>query len=135
VPCGDLATIIEGGFPFDERVVETVRGYVAPLRAAGVDTVILGCTHYPLIAPMLQRMLGRGVRIITSGTPVAHQVEHVLGARGLANPRGADQEREGDYRFLTTGDVEAFRALGSVFLQLPLGDVQHVTLHAAEAAA
>jgi len=144
VPCRDLATIIEGGFPFDERVVETVRGYVAPLRAAGVDTVILGCTHYPLIAPMLQRMLGRGVQIITSGTPVAHQVEHVLGARGLANPRGAsglanprgaDEDREGDYRFLTTGDVEAFRALGSVFLQLPLGDVQHVTLHAAEAAA
>jgi glutamate racemase len=132
VACPDLATIIEGGFPFDERVVETVRDYVAPLRAAGVDTVILGCTHYPLIAPMLQRMLGRGVRIVTSGTPVAHQVEHVLGARGLANPRGA---AEGDYRFLTTGDVEAFRALGSVFLQLPLGDVEHVTLRAAEAAA
>jgi glutamate racemase len=127
VACPDLTAIIEGGFPFDERVVDTVRGYVAPLRAAGVDTVILGCTHYPLIAPMLQRMLGRGVRIVTSGTPVAHQVEHVLGARGLANPRGAD---EGDYRFLTTGDVEAFRALGSVFLQLPLGDVERVALRA-----
>jgi glutamate racemase len=147
VACPDLATIIEGGFPFDERVVETVREYVAPLRAAGVDTVILGCTHYPLIAPMLQRMLGRGVRIVTSGTPVAHQVEHVLGARGLANPRGADAppgaraphapdaRAEGDYRFLTTGDVEAFRALGSVFLQLPLGDVERVALRAAEAAA
>ena len=67
VACPDLTAIIEGGFPFDERVVETVRGYVAPLRAAAVDTVILGCTHYPLIAPMLQRMLGRGVRIVTSG--------------------------------------------------------------------
>jgi glutamate racemase len=132
VACPDLATIIEGGFPFDERVVETVREYVAPLREAGVDTVILGCTHYPLIAPMLQRMLGRGVQIVTSGTPVAHQVEHVLGARGLANPRGA---AEGDYRFLTTGDVEAFRALGSTFLQLPLGEVEHVALRAAEAAA
>jgi glutamate racemase len=147
VACPDLATIIEGGFPFDERVVETVRDYVAPLREAGVDTVILGCTHYPLIAPMLQRMLGRGVQIVTSGTPVAHQVEHVLGARGLANPRAAapdaraaapdaraahppDARAEGEYRFLTTGDVEAFRALGSVFLQLPLGDVEHVALRA-----
>ena len=69
VACPDLTAIIEGGFPFDERVVDTVRGYVAPLRAAAVDTVILGCTHYPLIAPMLQRMLGRGVRIVTSGAP------------------------------------------------------------------
>jgi len=131
VECPDLTAIIEGGFPFDERVVDTVRGYVAPLRAAGVDTVILGCTHYPLIAPMLQRMLGRGVRIVTSGAPVAHQVEHVLGARGLASPHVG----EGDYRFLTTGDVEAFRALGSTFLQLPLGEVEHVALHAAEAVA
>ena len=144
VACPDLATIIEGGFPFDERVVETVREYVAPLREAGVDTVILGCTHYPLIAPMLQRMLGRGVRIVTSSTAVAHQVEHVLGARGLANPRGAAPEpdaarpsvaTEGEYRFLTTGDVEAFRALGSTFLQLPLGDVEHVALRATEAVA
>jgi glutamate racemase len=131
VACPDLATIIEGGFPFGPRVVETVRAYVAPLRAAGVDTVILGCTHYPLIAPMLQRMLGRGVRIVTSGTPVAHQVEHVLGARGLASSR----EGEGEYRFLTTGDVDGFRALGSIFLQLPLGEVEHVRLRAAEAAA
>jgi glutamate racemase len=137
VACPDLATIIEGGFPFDERVVETVRDYVAPLREAGVDTVILGCTHYPLIAPMLQRMLGRGVQIVTSGTPVAHQVEHVLGARGLANPRAAapDARAEGEYRFLTTGDVEAFRALGSVFLQLPLGDVEHVALRTGSRAA
>jgi glutamate racemase len=143
VACPDLATIIEGGFPFDERVVQTVREYVEPLRTAGVDTVILGCTHYPLIAPMLQRMLGRRVHIVTSGTPVAHQVEHVLGARGLANPRGdeggagaaAATAHEGDYRFLTTGDVDAFRALGSVFLQLPLGDVEHVTLNTTEVAA
>ena len=58
VACPDLAPIIEGGFPFDEQVVETVRGYCVPLRDAQVDTVILGCTHYPLVAPMLQRSLG-----------------------------------------------------------------------------
>src|SRR4029453_4998036 len=123
VACPDLTAIIEGGFPFDERVVETVRGYVAPLRAAGVDTVILGCTHYPLIAPMLQRMLGRGVRIVTSGAPVAHQVEHVLGARGLASPHVG----EGDYRFLTTGDGGAFNARGSTLPPLPRGRVGHGT--------
>ena len=130
VACADLASIIERG-SFDDDVLQTVRGYCAPLREAGVDTVILGSTHYPLVAPMLQRLLGPEVRPITSGGPVARQVGHLLGARGLASPRTG----EGDYRFLTTGDVEAFRALGSTFLQLPLGDVEHVTLHAAEAAA
>jgi glutamate racemase len=127
VACPDLAAIIEEGFPFEQRVVDTVRAYCAPLRAAGVDTVVLGCTHYPLVRPMIQRMLGPGVRIMSYGEPLAHQVEHVLGARGLAHPRGADPlGAEGDYTFLCTGDVAAFRALGTRFLQMPLGAVEPV---------
>ena len=93
VACPDLAPIIQGGFPFDEHVVETVREYCAPLRAAEVDTVILGCTHYPLVAPMLQRMLGRGVTLVTSGAGVARSVERALASRGgcsiRARRRGA----------------------------------------------
>jgi glutamate racemase len=139
VACPDLAAIIEAGFPFDEQVVDTVRSYCRPLRAAGVDTVLLGCTHYPLVRPMLQRMLGRGVKIIVSGDPLAHQVEHVLGARGLANPRGEAAAGEagaavveGRYSFLCTGDTGAFRTLGTRFLQLPLRDVEPVALGASE---
>ena len=120
IACPDLTRIIESGFPFDQRVVDTVRDYCAPLREAGVDTVILGCTHYPLVRPMLQRFLGRGVEIVSSGAPVARQVEHVLGARGLGSP----QEGEGDYSFLCTGDAKVFHELGTRFLQLPLGDVE-----------
>jgi glutamate racemase len=130
VAAPDLTPIIERGFPFDEQVVDTVRRYTRPLREVGVDTVILGCTHFPLVAPMLQRMLGRGVHIVTSGVPVAHQVEHVLGARGLDNPRAG----EGDYRFLTSGDPRAFEALGSRFLQMPLRTVERVALPGAVAA-
>jgi glutamate racemase len=126
IACPDLTAIIEGGFPFDQRVVDTVRGYCAPLREAGVDTVILGCTHYPLVRPMLQRSLGRGVEIVSSGAPLARQVEHVLGARGLASPRAG----EGDYSFVCTGDADAFLALGTRFLQMPLGAVEHVRLGA-----
>jgi glutamate racemase len=106
--------------------VDTVRAYCAPLRAADVDTVILGCTHYPLVAPLLQRILGRGVALVTSGTGVARSVERALASRGLPNP----QHGEGSYRFQCTGDVEAFRALGTRFLQMPLGEVVHVELEA-----
>ncbi len=60
VPCPTLAPIIQAGAQFDERRRASVREACAPLKAAEVDTVILGCTHYPLIAPMLQRMLGPG---------------------------------------------------------------------------
>jgi glutamate racemase len=130
VPCPDLAPIIQGGFPFDQRVVDTVRAYCAPLREAGVDTVILGCTHYPLVRPMLQRFLGRGVQIVTSGEALARQVEHALASRDLMNPRTT----EGDYRFLCTGDTETFRGLGTRFLQLPLGDVDRVDVERGVAA-
>ena len=124
VACADLASIIEAGFPFDETLVEIVRGYCAPLRSAAVDTVILGCTHYPLVAPMLQRMLGRGVTLVTSGFAVTRSVERALAARDLLNPRAG----EGSYRFRCTGGVEAFAQLGSRFLQMPLGEVTHVSL-------
>jgi glutamate racemase len=130
VPCPDLAPIIQGGFQFDQRVVDTVRSYCAPLREASVDTVILGCTHYPLVAPMLQRTLGRDVRLVTSGAAAARRVEHALAVRGLLSERDA----EGDYRFECTGDVEAFRTLGTRFLQMPLLDVAHVELAEREAA-
>jgi glutamate racemase len=124
VACPDLAPIIQNGSPFEADVVETVRSYCAPLRAADVDTVILGCTHYPLVAPLLQRILGRGVELVTSGTGVARSVERALAARGLLYP----QPGEGEYRFQCTADVESFKALGTRFLQMPLGEVVHVDL-------
>jgi glutamate racemase len=62
------------------------------------------------------------VSIVTSGEALARQVEHALVSRDLANPRTT----EGDYRFLSTGDPEAFRSLGTHFLQLPLGEVERV---------
>jgi glutamate racemase len=131
VACPGLVPLIERGSPFDSEMVEAVRHYTRPLREAEVDTVILGCTHYPLIRPMLLRMLGRGVEIVTSGSALARQVEHALSARALDNPRTGG---EGDYRFLCTGDVDTFRTLGTRFLQLPLGAVEHVALRTGAAA-
>jgi glutamate racemase len=131
VACPTLASIIQAGEQFDERAVASVREACAPLREVDVDTVILGCTHYPLISPMLQRMLGPGVTLVSSGSALARQVEHALSTRDLRNPR----EDEGDYRFLCTGDVEAFRESGTRFLQMPLGGVEHVELTKSEVAA
>jgi glutamate racemase len=131
VPCPELASIIQAGEQFDERAVQSVRESCAPLREAEVDTVVLGCTHYPLISPMLQRVLGPQVTLVSSGAALARQVEHALSTRELGNPR----DGEGDYRFLCTGDTDAFTELGTRFLQMPLGDVERVELAEVEAAA
>lgn len=131
VPCPTLASVIQEGTQFDERAVATVREVCAPLRAARVDTVILGCTHYPLIRLMIQRMLGPGVTLITSGAALARQVEHALSSRGLRS----DRDGEGDYKFLCTGDVEGFAEPATRFLQMPLGTVEQVSLAEAGVAA
>jgi len=124
VACPALASIIQAGREFDEHTVETVRESCAPLRDAGVDTVILGCTHYPVIRPLLQRLLGPQVTLVSSGAALARQVEHILSTREIANTRSG----EGDYRFLCTADVDTFHQLGTRFLQMPLGAVEHVEL-------
>jgi glutamate racemase len=87
-----------------------------------VDTVILGCTHYPLVRPLLQRTLGREVEIVSSGQAIAGEVERELEEAGLEAP----PRRRGSYRFLASGDPEEFRRLGTRFLQLPIARVDHV---------
>jgi glutamate racemase len=124
VEAPDLAPIIQRGNRIDENVVEIVRSYCAPLQRAEVDTVILGCTHYPLVRPMLQRILGRDVRLVTAGHAIAATVQRTLEGSGLAT----ENSGEGTYRFLCTGDPYAFRELGTRFLQLPLGEVERVEL-------
>jgi glutamate racemase len=122
VAAPDLAPIIQHGDPFDKRVVDTVRSYCAPLRQAEVDTLVLGCTHYPLVAPMLQRILGRDVRLVSAGHAIAAAAQRLLATRDLE----ATDAREGRYSFLCTGDVASFRELGGRFLQMPLGDIERV---------
>ena len=90
VEAPDLAPFIQDGSPFDEAVVEMARAYCAPLKRAEVDTLILGCTHYPLVAPMLQRILGRDVRLVSGGHAVAAAVQRTLESAGLARERDGE---------------------------------------------
>src|SRR5918996_2648318 len=124
VACPRLVPLIEGDDPFGEETAEAVRAYATPLREAGVDTVILGCTHYPLIRPILQRVFGRGVTLVFSAEETAREVAETLERKGIEN----DPQREGTARFLTTGDTDVFRRVGERFLQLPIDEVQRVSL-------
>jgi glutamate racemase len=108
-----------------------VREYAASLQAAAVDTVILGCTHYPLIRKIFERVFGRDVTLVFSAEETALEVAETLARKGVESER----DRVGHYRFLTTGDPEAFRELGRRFLQLPVTEVEHVTVATLEEAA
>ena len=131
VACPRLVPLIESDDAYGEEITDAVREYAEPLMEAGVDTVILGCTHYPLIRPILQRVFGRGVTLVFSAEETAREAAETLARKGIEN----DDDREGAYRFLTTGDPELCRELGRRFLQLPIGSAERVEVAALEAVA
>jgi glutamate racemase len=131
VACPRLVPLIESEEPFGAETIAAVREYAAPLKDADADTVILGCTHYPLIRPIFERVFGRDVTLVFSAEETAREVAETLERKTIANEQG----REGVYRFVTTGDPDRFRTLGERFLQLPLGQVEQVAIAELEAAA
>jgi glutamate racemase len=128
--CPRLVPLIEAAAA-NEEVDAAVREYTRPLKQAEVDTVILGCTHYPLIKPVFERVFGRRTTLIFSAVETAREVAETLERKGIEN----DPAREGGSRFLTTGPVGEFRALGERFLQLPLAGVEQVAVRDLELAA
>ena len=122
--CPGLAAFIQDGDVASHEIVAAVRRFTAPLKERRPDVVILGCTHYPLIAPLLQRHLGRDVTLVNPAAEIAREVAEVLVRQGI----DSDAEREGSYRFFCTGEVAAFRTVGARFLQMPLDDVEQVAL-------
>jgi len=131
VACPRLVPLIESDDPFTAETTEAVREYAMPLKAAGVDTVILGCTHYPLVRPIFQRVFGRDVTLVFSAEETAREVAETLARKGFEN----DASRQGGYRFLTTGDPDVFRTMGARFLQLPIPAVERIELAELTAAA
>jgi glutamate racemase len=124
VPASRLVPLIEGPDPFGEETIEAVREVATPLKEAGVDTVILGCTHYPIVRPIFQRAFGRAVTLVFSADETAREVAETLARKEIEN----DERREGTVRFLTTGDPDDFAERGKRFLQLPVRDVERVTV-------
>lgn len=126
--CPGLASLIERGDVASQELVDAVRAFTAPFKELAVDVVIMGCTHYPLVRPMLQRHLGPQVTLVSSAEEIAREVTEILARQGIARPAG----REGSYRFFCTGDPEEFRAVGARFLQMPLDRVTRVTVEELE---
>lgn len=102
--CPDLVALVEAGEIDSPRLDGLIGGYLRPLLAEGVDTLVLGCTHYSFLSPVIRRVAGPGVTIIDTAVPVARQVGRVLDAGGLRR----EGEVKGEVRFYASGDEEGF---------------------------
>ncbi|HAL29189.1 MAG TPA: glutamate racemase [Coriobacteriia bacterium] len=108
---------------------EMARDYLDPLKRSGVDTLVLGCTHFPLLETAIQQVMGSRVRLISSAEETAREVAETLTLRG--HRAGASATRAEVYA--TTGDPDEFGALGARIIGRGLGTVKHVDVAELEA--
>jgi glutamate racemase len=123
--CPRFVDFVERGLTSGRQVLGLAQGYLEPLQRAEVDTVVLGCTHYPLLAGVLQIVLGPDVTLVSSAEETAKDVVRVLMTRDLGRELPADPTAppHAPHEFLATGDPEPFRRLGRRFLGPEIGAV------------
>ena len=122
--CPLFVPLVEEGW-FEHPAAELIaREYLEPLRQACIDTLVLGCTHYPLLKPLLQRVMGPEVKMIDSGEETAVAVQQALAAAALEAPDDAPAS----HRFAVSDDEARFRQVGSRFIGERLGRAEVVPL-------
>ena len=120
--CPRFVELVERGVTSGPELLATAEEYLAPLKAAGVDTLVLGCTHYPLLTGVISLVMGEDVTLVSSAEETAKDVYRSLARLGLENP---DPER-GEHHFMATGDAAAFELLARRFLGPEVKGVEHV---------
>ncbi|HEY6088201.1 MAG TPA: glutamate racemase [Gemmatimonadaceae bacterium] len=122
--CALFVPLVEEGWTDSEPTRAIARNYLAPLVSADVDTLVLGCTHYPLMKTVIGNVVGRQVRLIDSAHETARETAQILAANGLENT-SPNQAR---YRFISSDAPDTFLALGERFLGSAIDRVETRTL-------
>ena len=110
--CPGFVEFVERGQTTGEEVTVLAERLLAPILEAGVDALLLGCTHYPFLARTISDVMGPDVTLVSSADETAFAVREQLGALGLLR----EPDRVGRHRFVSSGDVEVFRELGARLL-------------------
>jgi len=118
--CPAFVEFVERGVTTGRQLLQLATHYLAPVVGADVDTVVLGCTHYPLLTGMISLVLGEGVSLVSSAEETAKDVYRVLAREGLGR---AEDAPPAVHRFLATGDAEPFARVGRRFLGPQIGRV------------
>lgn len=121
------------------QVREAVARCVEPLLGKGIDTVVLGCTHFPLLARQIREAMGGDVRIVSSAEETCREVHEILERRGeLSNPESVERGvgNEPSYRFATTSDdITSFAVAGKFIFGHQLDSIEHISLEDLESLA
>lgn len=121
--CPRFVELVEAGVTSGDEAIGIAKEYLAPLQDAEVDTLVLGCTHYPLLTGVLSYVMGEGVTLVSSAEETAQDVYRVLVAGDLLRDASAGPP---EYTFLVTGDPEAFAEHGRRFLGPEVASISRI---------
>jgi glutamate racemase len=116
VGCPELVTLVEQGELDGPVVEETVKQALQPILREGVDVIVLGCTHFPALRPVIERITAHQVHIIDSGSAVARRTHYVLDAEGLMQPNNSNGALAGELQVWCSGDAVVFSNVASKLL-------------------
>lgn len=119
--CPQFVEFVEAGITSGPELLGVAHEYLDPLAEADVDTLVLGCTHYPLLTGVIAYVMGNGVTLVSSAEETAKDVYRTLVAHDLLRDPGLPPPV---HRFVATGDPSSFAALGSRFLGPEIGEVE-----------
>ncbi|WLD95433.1 glutamate racemase [Alkalihalobacillus sp. AL-G] len=122
--CPEFVPLVENGAVNTHEALQVVYERLAPLRDLSIDTLILGCTHYPLLSPIIKKFMGNNVSIISSGTETAREVSTLL----HYSNRSYTGDRTPRHRFYTTGSSEMFNRLTSEWFNQDIEHIEHIHL-------
>ena len=126
VACPLFVEFVERGETSGPEITEIARRYLAPIMAAEVDTLVLGCTHYPLLTGIISYVMGNNVSLVSSAEETAKDLYRVLVENSLLRTILHDEPPA--HRFLATGEAKSFESLARRFLGPEVGHVEHQEL-------
>ncbi len=125
IDCPLFVPLVEEGW-IDHKVTDLViQEYLLPLKEKGIKTLVLGCTHYPLLKNSINRILGNGITLIDSAEVIAKKTNSILKELGWLNPSGDFNE---DDEFYVTDFPERFKKVGEIFLKKKIDKVEMISL-------
>lgn len=124
--CPLFVPLIEEGWLDKEATYLTIAEYLMPLKNEGIDTLVLGCTHYPLLKPSIARVLGEEIKLVDCAKETAIMIKNTLEFQGLLNREGSFNEEI--YRYFVTDNPEKFKEIGERFLNRKIEHIEKVRL-------
>jgi len=122
--CPLFVPLVEEGWWDNDIALRVAEEYLCPMKKEGIDTLVMGCTHYPLLQKTISRVMGEEVKLVSSALEAARAVKNLIREKGIER----DKKLKPVYRYYTSDSVEKFESLGSIILDREIDSIEKIDI-------